>query len=96
METPYHLRQKILHGTFRIVSVNKLLLEASQIHCFFFRSIQFGLRNSVSCPFPYGFMQETLFLTSSASGKYNNHATILSFRSSWLKRRCFYPYTQWI
>lgn len=65
------------------------MLESIRIHCFHLLSLRFGLSNSVFCPFPYGVMQETLFPTSSVSGKYNNHATILSFRSPWWKRRCF-------
>ena len=51
----------------------------SRARCFLTRSFGFGRKNSVSCIIPYGVMQETLFLTFSASVKYNHRATIHSF-----------------
>ena len=94
MKTPRHLRQKILHGTFALFPLIDTCWNQFGYIVSTFSPCGLDLATLVSCPFPYGVMQETLFPTSSVSGKYNNHAAIPSFRSPWSKRRCFYPYAQ--
>lgn len=68
METPRHLRQKILHGTFALFPLIDTCWN------------QFGY--IVSTFSPCGLDLATLFL--------------VPFRMESCKKRCFYPYAQWI